>query len=108
MDYWQKYSLAIIRGERPPMPQHNKESFPDENEISEANWQACVSQVLSDLKTAADLSLNQEILKHQLKPDFTIQDELTVLAAHNAYHFGRMVMLRQLLSIWSSQLGDTW
>jgi uncharacterized damage-inducible protein DinB len=108
LDYWQSVSLAIVRGENPPMPQHNSESFPEKNEISEKDWQTLVTKVLNDLKTAADLSSSQETLKRNLKSDFTIQDELTVMAAHNAYHFGRMVMLRQLLGIWSADLGDTW
>jgi DinB superfamily len=108
IDYWQSISLAIMRGEKPPMPAHNSESFPQKNGVSEADWQALVGKVLGDLKAAADLSTNQKMLGHRLEPGLTIQDELTVLAAHNAYHFGRMVLLRQLLGIWSADLGHTW
>jgi DinB superfamily len=108
IDYWQSVSLAIVRGEKPPMPLHNSESFPEKNEVSEKAWQALVIKVLGDLKTAADLTTNEEALAYVIQPGLTTRDELTVLAAHNAYHFGRMVLLRQLLGIWSSDLGDTW
>jgi uncharacterized damage-inducible protein DinB len=106
--YWQSVSLAITRGEKLPMPAYNSESFPKKNEISEKAWQALVEKVLNDLKTAANLSTNRELLNHRIDPGLTVQDKLTVLAAHNAYHLGRMVMLRQLLGIWSSELGDPW
>jgi hypothetical protein len=107
IDYWQSVSLAITRGEKPPMPFHNSESFPGKNEVSEKAWRALVDKVLSDLKVAADLATNEEALANAIQPGLTIRDELTLLAAHNAYHFGRMVMLRQLLGIWPSDLGDT-
>jgi hypothetical protein len=108
LDYWQSVSLAIVRGENPPMPRHNSESFPEKNEVSEKAWQALVTKVLGDLKMAADFATDEEGAAHLIRPGLTVRDELTVLATHNAYHFGRMVMLRQLLGIWSSQLGDTW
>jgi DinB superfamily len=108
IDYWQSVSLAIVRGEKPPMPLHNSESFPEKNEVSEKAWQALVAKVLGDLKTAADLAKNEEALAYVIRSGLTARDELTVLAAHNAYHFGRMVLLRQLSGIWSSELGDTW
>jgi hypothetical protein len=34
-----------------------------------------------------------------------VQEELISLAAHNAYHFGRIVLLRQLLETWPPPSG---
>ena len=39
----------------------------------------------------------------------TIHDQLVSLAAHNAYHLGRIVLLRQLLNTWPPPDGGyTW
>jgi DinB superfamily len=109
IDYWLRFSLADIRGEHPTLPAHSKEGFPNDNATSsETAWQKLIDQVLEGLNAAASLAQDETELARMFRPDRTVRDELTIIAAHNAYHFGRMVMLRQLLGIWSSELGDTW
>jgi hypothetical protein len=100
--------LALIYGEPSPYPKHNSESFPVKNELSEKEWHDLVIKVLKDLQTAADLTRDEALLNKDIGSGVSAREELVSLAAHNAYHFGRMVMLRQLLGIWSSKLGDTW
>ena len=42
-------------------------------------------------------------------PSMTVREQLESLAAHNAYHLGRVVLLRQLLGIWPPpDGGDSW
>jgi DinB superfamily len=109
IEYWLRFSLADIRGEHPKLPAHSKEGFPNDNaSLSETTWQKLIDQVLEGLNVAASLAQNETELGRMFRPDRTVRDELTIIAAHNAYHLGRMVMLRQLLGIWSSELGDTW
>jgi uncharacterized damage-inducible protein DinB len=109
IDYWMRFSLALIRGENPVVPAHSAESFPSDNAaLSEAAWQKLVEAVLEGLNTLAVMSQNETELDRTFDAEKTVRDELIIIAAHNAYHFGRMVMLRQLLGIWSSELGDTW
>jgi hypothetical protein len=39
----------------------------------------------------------------------TVLEQLENLAAHNAYHLGRIVLLRQLLGAWPPPSGgDSW
>jgi hypothetical protein len=39
----------------------------------------------------------------------TVRDQLISLASHNAYHLGRIVLLRQLLHAWPPASGGfTW
>jgi hypothetical protein len=38
----------------------------------------------------------------------TLQELITNLVVHNAYHFGRIVLLRQMLGNWPPGGGDTW
>ncbi len=109
IDYWLRFSLALIRGENPALPVHSAEAFPTDNEtLNETAWQKLIEGVLEGLNTLAVMSQNETELARKFDANKTVRDELTIIAAHNAYHFGRMVMLRQLLGIWSSDLGDTW
>jgi DinB superfamily len=109
IDYWLRFSLADIRGEHPKLPAHSAESFPGNNAtLTETDWQKLLDGVLENLNAAAALAGDEKELMRLFRPEKTVRDELAVIAAHNAYHLGRMVTLRQLLGIWSSELGDTW
>lgn len=109
INYWLQFSLADIRGEQPKLPPHSAEAFPtDKAGLNEVAWQNLVDGVLETLKAVAALADDDKELTRMFRPDKTVRDELAIVAAHNAYHLGRMVTLRQLLGIWSSELGDSW
>lgn len=109
INYWLSFSFADIRGEQPKLPAHSVESFPTDNAtLSETAWRELVDEVLENLNAVAALADDEKELTRLFRPDKTVRDELAIIAAHNAYHFGRMVTLRQLLGIWSPELGDTW
>lgn len=109
IDYWLRFSLAMIRGEGPVIPAHSSEAFPSDNAtLDEASWRELLDRVYEGLDTLAGLARDETALARTFRPDRTVEGELMVVAAHNAYHFGRMVTLRQLLGVWPSELGDTW
>lgn len=109
LDYWLRFSLAMIRGEGPALPAHSSEAFPLDNAtLDEASWRELLDRVHRGLDTLAELARDETALTRAFRPDRTVAGELTVVAAHNAYHFGRMVTLRQLLGIWPAELGDAW
>jgi hypothetical protein len=109
VQYWLRFSLADIRGEHPQLPAHSVESFPTDNTtLSEPEWQKLVAQILETLKVVAALADDETELDRAFREGKTVRDELAIIAAHNAYHLGRMVTLRQLLGIWPTELGDSW
>ena len=109
IDYWLQFSWALVRGEHPAMPAHSSGAWPtDKDLLYEVSWQTLLDRVHEGLSALAALAQDEVELARAFRPDRTVEGELTVVAAHNAYHFGRMVMLRQLLGIWSTELGDTW
>lgn len=109
INYWLRFSWADIRGEHPTLPAHSAEAFPKDNDtLNETSWQTLLEGVREGLNAVVALAQDETELVRKFRPDRTVRDELTIIAAHNAYHFGRMVTLRQLLGIWSSELGDTW
>jgi DinB superfamily len=109
IDYWLSFSLALMGGENPALPAHSSQGFPTDNGVlSETSWSELLHHVRVGLDAAVALAQDETELLRSFRSDRTVRDELTVIATHNAYHFGRMVMLRQILGIWSSDLGDTW
>ena len=76
-----------------------KENYPS----SENDWQQCVDQIKADRKAFIDL-LNSAA--NTLYEPFahgtgqTLLREALVLADHNSYHTGQIILLRKLLNAW--------
>ncbi len=70
----------------------------------EAAWQALVDSFLTYSKRAVELAQDEVWLETEEaadNPGFTWRNALEQLAVHNAYHMGKIVLLRQLLGCWS-------
>ena len=70
----------------------------------EATWQALVDAFLTYSERAVGLAQNEAWLEAEEtadNPGFTWRNALECLAVHNAYHLGKIVLLRQLLGTWS-------
>lgn len=108
VDFWQHLALSVIRREPVVYPERAAEGWPDDNEmLEERGWQDLRNRFLLDLEEAAVLAGLQRL--EEVAGDKTIRGQLESIAGHNAYHFGRMVFLRQLLGLWPPPSGgDTW
>jgi uncharacterized damage-inducible protein DinB len=118
MNYWMDYDLRRIRGEKPPYPAHNSESFPATAALANAEWkrwQARFAALLND--TAALAGSDRAELDRQvetthpshLQRDHTLEAVLWQLVAHNSYHIGQIAMIRRFLGAWPPRGGgDTW
>ena len=100
---WQRLTLdrdeaALERWER-------REQFPPRPAPeNEAAWRELAGSFLADSVRAVRLSQNEvwlEADETEALPGFTWRNALEHLAVHNAYHMGKIVLLRQLLGIWS-------
>ena len=91
-------------------PQHVSPDFPAgywpsaQAPPSEKAWEQCVAAFRADLKAIADLTANESTdlfapLPHA--PDKTILREVLLVADHNSYHLGELVLLRRVLDAWS-------
>jgi len=66
-------------------------------------WDASVDQILKDLEGMAQLVADPKTDLFQKIPHGTGQTilrEALVLADHNSYHLGQLVLVRRLLGIW--------
>lgn len=118
MNHWMDYDLRRIRGEKPPYPAHNSESFPATAALANAEWkrwQARFAALLND--TAALAGSDRAELDRQvetthpshLQRDHTLEAVLWQLVAHNSYHIGQIAMIRRFLGAWPPRGGgDTW
>ena len=66
----------------------------------EDQWQQLVHVFPTGARAAADLGQEPTRLSAEIEPGVTLADELTSVAVHNAYHFGKIVALRQRIGAW--------
>jgi uncharacterized damage-inducible protein DinB len=105
MAYWQDISLDWIQGKPTPVPSHAAEGFPLN---TDEPWQTLRDRFLAGAQNAAAIANDTERLDVVVgcptigdsERTMTIQDQLVSMAAHNSYHLGRVVLLRQLLGNW--------
>jgi uncharacterized damage-inducible protein DinB len=73
-----------------------EEQWPSSRPTAE-EWEDLVSQVRAGLYEASELASNPEALGERDR------EVLEDIAAHNAYHWGQVVVLRRLLGVWPSR-----
>jgi uncharacterized damage-inducible protein DinB len=118
ISFWQQITLDWIHGTETPCPEHASLGFPSPQEIAREPWlELCARFFIGNHRAgaaAADTSrLDQPIScpspAGQPPRTMTVREQLESLAAHNAYHFGRIVLLRQLNGSWPPASGGfTW
>lgn len=112
--FWQQITLDWISGIETPYPAQTSDPFPTESQSSAESWPQLCGRFLSGAEQAAsvagDADRSADVVRCPSRPGhpvrlMTIHDQLISLAAHNAYHFGRIVLLRQLLGVWPPPSG---
>ena len=66
-------------------------------------WTALVEEFLLGIKQALKWTTSPEKLNLEVNPGETMRDILPSLAVHNAYHMGKIVALRQMMGIWTTE-----
>ena len=74
--------------------------FPSAAPEDEQQWHDLVRLFLDGASAAAALGHVPEKLEREVEPGVTMADELYSVAVHNAYHFGKIVALRQRIGAW--------
>jgi uncharacterized damage-inducible protein DinB len=116
--FWQQISLDWISGKETPYPATPSAAFPEEAATDRYGWEQLRDRFLSGCDQAAAITLLPELLEKQVvcpsppgRPSRTmsVREQLESLAAHNSYHLGRIVLLRQLSGSWPPPSGGyTW
>ena len=116
--YWQQISLDWANGIETPVPQHAAEGFPNASQTEAEPWCSLCDRFFRGMAEAALLTRDPEVLSQAIQcpsppgvpvRTMTVEDQLVSLAAHNAYHLGRVVLLRQIAGSWPPPSGGfTW
>lgn len=117
--FWQQVMLGRVRGLGTPTPDHNSMSFPSVEQVRAEPWNDLCRRFLAGAREAAALADGEDPAKLDAmvlcpSPEnpgrsMTVREQLESFAAHNAYHFGRIVQLRQMLGSWPPPSGGlTW
>lgn len=114
LNYWQTWTLNVVQGEPRLLPEHAADGWP-----APQDWTALKQNFLTGLQTAFDLCEDEALLTRAFSPDVSIGasfDKHTVgsalsevIALHNAYHLGQVVLLRRMMNDWPPEgAGVTW
>lgn len=112
--FWQQVSLDWARGLETPYPATPSGGFPSEEDTAQESWQQLCRRFLGSSEQVAAVARDTARLDAPIRcPSrpgeavrvMTVREQLENLAAHNAYHFGRIVLLRQLSQAWPPASG---
>jgi uncharacterized damage-inducible protein DinB len=116
--FWQQVTLDWVRGIETPFPARPSDGFPSEAHIAQEDWDQLRQRFFQRNSEAAaaarDTGNLDQLVRCPSRPGeptrtMTVREQLESLGAHNAYHFGRIVLLRQLLGSWPPPSGGyTW
>ncbi|MCP4200684.1 MAG: DinB family protein [bacterium] len=108
MTYWQHWVVKWLDGQEPPIPEHASGGWPGSvSPATEAEWEAAVAGFLRELDALNRRSRGADLLS-QLGEKSRLE-VLQAIAAHNSYHLGQVVALRQMLGVWPAPSGGlTW
>lgn len=118
MAFWQQVTLEWIAGVETPCPEHAAQGFPSDADTARESFPELCHRFLEGAAKAAAAADDPEGIDKPIqcpspagKPTRTmsVREQLESLAAHNAYHLGRVVLLRQMLGSWPPPSGGfTW
>jgi uncharacterized damage-inducible protein DinB len=112
--FWQQISLDWIGGVETPYPASPADGFPIVLDAEREYWEDLRDRFLAGAAQAAeaardasrrDLPINCPSRPGMPMRVMTVREQLESLGAHNAYHLGRIVLLRQLLGEWPPKSG---
>ncbi len=112
--FWQEITLEWIDGVETPYPEHASLGFPTDADMSRESWDALCQRFFDGVEKAAaatrDAAKLERVVRCPSAPGapvrtMTAREQLESLAAHNAYHFGRIVLLRQINGAWPPASG---
>lgn len=115
--FWQQASLDWVNGLETPCPEHAAQGFPSEQQVAAEPFAALCRRFLEGASQAAAIAASEGLEAPIRCPSpagkptriMTVREQLESLAAHNAYHLGRIVLLRQMFGSWPPPSGGfTW
>jgi uncharacterized damage-inducible protein DinB len=114
ISFWQQVTLDWIDGIETPFPASPGDGFPTVQDMERETWDGLCERFFSGAGHAAAAARDESRLNRAIRcPSrpgqpvriMSIRDQLENMGAHNAYHLGRIVLLRQMLGAWPPKSG---
>jgi hypothetical protein len=102
----QRDILEYIESENYQSLRFPDDLWPDPSALTDANgWQHTIDSLLADRQRLAEIANDPTVdlmapLANSGSSQHTIVREIHVIAAHNSYHVGGLVMMRQVMGFW--------
>lgn len=108
MIYWQNWTIQWLDGEKPKLPKHAAMSWPgDVGPKNQKTWEQTTKAFLAGLEKLSQRCKKLESFKKSGK--WNHPDMMQIIASHNSYHIGQIVLIRRMLGSWPPPSGgDTW
>jgi uncharacterized damage-inducible protein DinB len=115
--FWQDHFLRWARREDLAYPEHAELGWQRLDSLSDSMWKQLVAQFEIGLDEATETAGQPQLAERYSTLEepgsntgpLTLLELIANLAVHNAYHLGRIVVLRQMSSNWPPPGGgDTW
>jgi uncharacterized damage-inducible protein DinB len=104
MTYWNQWVVRWLAGQNPPTPKRARSGWPGTGAPQTAKeWREAVRQFDQGLREMMRASRASDLLVKQ--GTNTRLEMLQMIASHNSYHLGQVVLLRQRLGAWSPPSG---
>lgn len=112
--FWQQMTLDWIKGIETPYPASPADGFPTVHDMEREDWEQLCDRFFAGNRHAAEAARDESRLDQPVRCTsrpgqpvrvMTVREQLESLGAHNHYHFGRIVLLRQLLGSWPPPSG---
>jgi len=119
MNYWMRYELRRIRGERPAYPEHAANSWPAASSPADAQeWDQLRRDLAWFLAQYAELAKSPAVeMQREIESGHpgdqkvagTLEAVLWQMVVHNSYHVGQIALIRRALGVWPPRAGgDSW
>ena len=116
--FWQQITLDWVSGTETPCPETAALGFPSAEQTEAEPFPDLCRRFLEGAAQAAAIADEETLIEQPIrcpspagKPTriMPVREQLESLAAHNGYHFGRIVLLRQIFGSWPPPSGGfTW
>ena len=112
--FWQQVTLDWIGGRETPFPGSPADGFPTVLDMEREPWPSLCERFFEGAEQGAKAAVDEGRLEVRVRcPSrpgqpvrvMTVREQLENMAAHNGYHLGRIVLLRQLLGTWPPKSG---
>jgi hypothetical protein len=112
--FWQQVTLDWVLGIETPYPVQAADGFPTQDQAAGESWDELLDRFFETNQAAGAAAMDADRLEEEVacpsRPGMpvrvmTVREQLESLGAHNAYHFGRIVLLRQMQGLWPPPSG---